>query len=123
MRSSLLLLVLWSGAVLGHSWTPTYPPLQRSFMEGIVKAEMVLFNKREDVEYFEIEVTDKDFNSLPFASSQRIYKVKYLERRTIKVFLKEDLLHRTVYICSKSRFLKQNVSKNMVSSRICSKIR
>ena len=40
---------------------------------------MLLFNRRQDVKYFEVEVTDEDFNPIPFASDNKIYRADYLQ--------------------------------------------
>lgn len=124
MRNSLLLLLLFlSGYASAHSWTPTYPVFKPSYMDKVLETEMLLFNKREDVEYFEVMVTDEEFNKLPFVSTNHIYKASYLERVKVQIFIREEMLFKAMYICSRSRFLKQEIPTNMVSSRICSKIR
>ena len=43
-----------------HEWTPTYPKFEPSFMEGIVVTTMNIFNKRSDIDYYELTVHDKD---------------------------------------------------------------
>ena len=118
-----LWLVLCSGYVSAHSWTPTYPEFQSSYMEGIVHTEMLLFNKRQDVDYFQIEVTDKDFKPIPFASDNKIYKVRYLQRVKVTIFIRNESLDNVGYICSRSKFLKGQAQGSLISSRVCSKIR
>ena len=123
MRSSILLLLFLSGYASAHSWTPTYPTFSDSYIEKVLETDMLLFNKRTDVRYFEIQVTDKDFKPLPFVSNSRIYKVDYLERKKIKIYIREESLQEVTYICSKSRFLEQVIPANLVTSRICSKLK
>lgn len=123
MRSSILLLLVLSGYASAHSWTPTYPTFSTSYIDNVLETDMLLFNKRTDVTYFEVQVTDKDFNALPFVSSSRIYKVEYLERKKIKIYIREESLQEVTYICSKSRFLEQVIPANLVTSRICSKLK
>lgn len=84
---------------------------------------MLLFNRRQDVKYFEVEVTDKDFNPIPFASDSKIYRADYLQRVKVIIFLREDSLFTATYVCSRSKFLTSAVPINLVSSRVCSKIR
>jgi len=115
--------VLFSGYVSAHSWTPTYPKFLPSYMDKVVETEMTLFNKRQDVEYYRIDVLDENMNPVIFASANKIYKVGYLQKIKILIFLREESLIDAVYICSKSMFIKSYTSLNRVSSRICSKIR
>ena len=118
-----LLLVLYSGYASAHSWTPTYPVFSPSYIDGVIQTEMLLFNRRQDVKYFEVEVTDKDFNPIPFASDSKIYRAEYLQRVKVMIFIREDSLFNATYICSRSKFLESAVPTNLVSSRVCSKIR
>ena len=41
-----------------HEFTPTYPIFEPSHVEGILQTRMRLFNKRNDVEYYELDVYD-----------------------------------------------------------------
>lgn len=84
---------------------------------------MTLFNKREDVEYFEVEVTDEHFNPVAFASENKIYHANYLDRVKVLIFIREESLREVVYICSRSKFIKGQETGSIISSRICSKIR
>ena len=118
-----LLLVLCSGYASAHSWTPTYPVFTPSYIDGVVQTEMLLFNRRKDVEYFEVEVTDEDFNPIPFASDNKIYRADYLQRVKVVIFIREESLFKVTYICSRSKFLKKLTPENLISSRVCSKIR
>lgn len=118
-----LLLVLCSGYASAHSWTPTYPIFAPSYIDGVIQTDMMLFNKRQDVTYFEIEVTDENFKSIPFASNNKIYNVNYLQRVKVTIYIREESLADAVYICSRSKFLKKDLPQNLVSTRVCSKIR
>jgi len=84
---------------------------------------MLLFNRRQDVKYFEVEVTDENFKPIPFASDSKIYRAEYLQRVKVMIYIREDSLLNATYICSRSKFLQNVVPTNLVSSRICSKIR
>lgn len=122
-----LLLVLFiavGGHASAHQFTPTYPKFDTSFVEGVQQAKMELFNKRTDVWFYELGVFDKDWNKLPFASSQgRVLRVEYLETKNIEVYVKTPDVSRVTYICTESRLLKQDAKGTSVSSRICSKVK
>jgi len=120
---SLLLLILMSSAAIAHEMTPTYPKFKSSYMDGLLKTDMEIFNKRKDIEYYEIGVFDKDFNPIPFVSSYNTYKVEYLKKIKIEIYIRETDESRVTYICSRSRVLKQKVSNTTIASTICSKIK
>lgn len=82
---------------------------------------MYLHNRRKDVRYFQVEVTDKDFNPVPFAPEKAVYDIYYLNRQKIEVYVRDVDLPRITYICSKSAFLATETT-NLVVSRICSKL-
>lgn len=124
MRSSIfLLLFLWSGAALAHSWTPTYPEFIPSYVDGVYVTNMILLNKRKDVKYYSVEVFTKDFEEVKFVSTSTVYNVNYLQRKSIPIFVGESDLNRVTYICSRSEFIKEKVPSNKVVSRVCSKIK
>jgi hypothetical protein len=103
--------------------TPTYPKLEPSHLDGVVKTTMQLFNKRADVEYYEIGVFDKDFNPIPFVTSYSILKIEYLGQVTFDIYIRRVDQDRAVYICSRSKLRKDNTVRTAISSRICSKIK
>lgn len=117
------LLVLMSGSVSAHSWTPTYPKLEPAYVDGVLTTRMLLFNVRTDVEYFEISVWDADWNPVRFATSERIVRVAHLERKNIDIYIREQDRRKAVYVCSKSKLLRDSSSATLISSRICSKIK
>lgn len=108
---------------MAHQWTPTYPKMVPSFVEGIYSTKLRLFNGRKDVSYYEFEVLDKDMNNIRFATPQRIIPVKYLQSIEVEVYIREAEIKEAVYICSRSKLLVGNASATVVSSRICSKIK
>jgi len=79
---------------------------------------------RQDIEYFEFSVFDEDWGAVPFAlSGDRIVRIKYLDRKDIRVFIRQQDADRVTYICSKSKILAgQTQQITSVSSRICSKV-
>ena len=118
-----VMLVLSSSVVSAHEMTPTYPKLTISHLPNVVKTTMEMFNKRADVEYYEIGVFDKDFNPVPFVTSYNIVKIKYLSKVTFDLYIHKDDVPRAVYVCSRSKVRKENISRAAISSRICSKFK
>jgi hypothetical protein len=102
--------------------TPAYPVLKPSHVSGIVKAEMSLFNSREDVSYYQIEVFDLNWNNLPFSTTYKIMRVDYKERRDFDVYIRKSDLDIATYICSTSKVKRKSGAQTLISSRICSKI-
>jgi len=117
----LLLLLLVSGSAMAHQLTPTYPKLKNSYVEGVLETKVQLWNARADVEYFKIEVTDKDWNPVPFITNEEILYLNYLDRQDIEIFLPGDTS--AVYICTRSLLQKGNAQKSIISSKVCSKIK
>ena len=103
--------------------TPTYPKFKDSFMDGLLVTEMEIFNKRRDVEYYEVGVFDKDFKAIPFVSSYTVYKVDYLQTVSVEIYVRRKDEPQITYICSRSKVLEQRVSNTSIASTICSKIR
>jgi hypothetical protein len=52
------------GYASAHQWTPTYPEIELSYVEGILKVRMELFNSRSDVKYYEILVYNESFEPI-----------------------------------------------------------
>lgn len=73
--------------------------------------------------YYEISVFDGQWNPIPFAATDKIVEVKYLQRKFIDIYIREKDKSRAVYICSKSKLPPDGAMITMVSSRICSKIK
>ena len=124
MYRIVILLLLLCGPVSAHQFTPVYPKLEPSYVQKIWKADMELLNMRQDIEYFEFSVFDEEWGSIPFAlSGDRIVRIKYLDRKDIRVFIRQQDADRVTYICSKSKILAgQTQQITSVSSRICSKV-
>jgi hypothetical protein len=106
-----------------HEMVPTYPKLEPSFIEGLSKTTMTVFNKRPEVEYYEIGVFNKNFESIPFVSSYKIYKIPYLSTVTIEVYIRDVDKKDVTYICSRSKLKKADLNRTAVSSKICSKVK
>jgi hypothetical protein len=106
-----------------HEMTPTYPKLEPSHLDGVVKTTMQMFNKREDVEYYEIGVFDQEFKPVPFVTSYTIVKIKYLGKVTFDVYLRKSDMEQAVYVCSRSKLRKDTQVRTAIASTICSKFK
>lgn len=105
-----------------HEMVPTYPKIEPSHMSDIYKTTMTMFNKRPEVEYYEIGVFDKNWEPLNFVSSYKIYKIPYLSAVTFDIYIRKEDKNRVEYICSQSKLKKQDKTRTAISSRICSKV-
>lgn len=112
-----------SSAVSAHEMTPTYPSLIPSHLDNVYKTTMQMFNKRNDVEYYEIGVFDSDFKPIPFVTAYRILNIQYLGRVTFDVYIRKSDLGRATYVCSRSKLRKDSSARTAISSRICSKFK
>lgn len=119
----LLLWLLLSSPVYSHELTPAYPELAPSYIEGLVTTKVTLFNRRQDVEYYEIEVYDSEWKPLDFATRTKTIQVKYLDKATIDIYIREKDLKKITYICTMSKLKTEDVKYTAVASRVCSKIK
>ena len=117
-----LLWALTSGLALAHELTPTYPELRQSIYDDVLVTNITLFNRREDINYYSIEVWDEEWNPIPFAAASKVIKINYLERKNIEVFFKSADQERVRYICTRSRIIKGEET-SVIASNICSKIK
>lgn len=116
-------LAAFCGPAMAHEMSPTYVEFGPSYVDNVLKTDIEIFNRREDVNYYQIEVYDKDWKSISFVADTKIVNLKYLEKKTIDVYIKSNDKDRAVYVCTLSRFIKEDVTKTNVSSRICSKVK
>lgn len=123
IRFVMVLIMFLSGPAMAHQFTPTYPKLTRSYVPGIMKTEMELFNRRSDVEYFEIGVFDKDWNKVSFATPAKIINVKHLKTKRFDVFIRDKDISKALYVCTKSKLIVNGSAITSISSRICSKFK
>ena len=124
MHSNLIktiILLFVSGSAMAHELTPTYPDLRSSYMQGVVSTKLKMWNARMDVNYYKIEVTDKDWNPVPFITDERLFRLDYSERREIEIFLPIDTT--ATYICTRSMLNKEMQQRTVISSKVCSKIK
>ena len=118
-----LMMVSLVSVANAHEMTPTYPKLEPSHLDGVVKTTMQMFNKREDVEYYEIGVFDQEFKPVPFVTSYTIVKIKYLGKVTFDVYIRKSDMERAVYVCSRSKLRKDTQVRTAIASTICSKFK
>ena len=90
-------------------------------MDNVLTTTMMLWNSRQDVEYYELQVLDAEMEPIRFATNEKIIRVPYLKRKTVNVYISARDKDRAVYVCSRSKILADNDSRTVVSSRICSK--
>lgn len=124
-RFVILLALFFTSAAHGHQFTPAYPELRNSWMPGVWMTELKLFNKREEISYYEFSVFDKEWNAIKFATPQRVQKIPYLVTENIEIYIKDEDVEKALYICSTSKLLKTKGGNfgQAISSRICSKIK
>jgi len=83
-----------------HEMVPTYPKWELSYLgENLVKTTMTMFNKREEIEYYEIGVFDDNWEPIPFVSQYQVLKIPYLSTVTFDVYIRKDDKYKARYIC------------------------
>lgn len=117
-----LLWVLTSGLAFAHELTPTYPKLRQSIYDNVLVTNVTMFNRREDVNYYSIEVWDENWESVPFATSSKVIQLNYLERKNVELFFRISDRPRVTYICTRSKILETNET-SVIASNICSKVK
>lgn len=123
MKKWIIMFLLVSFPALAHEMTPTYPKLEPSHLDNVYMVTMEMFNKRDDVEYYEIGVFDEEWNPIPFVTSYKIIKLRYLGHVSFDVYIRKEDVSRAEYICSKSKLRKDSNSKTAISSKICSRFK
>ncbi len=106
-----------------HEMTPAYPKLKTSYIDGVSVTKMKLFNRREEVEYYQIEVFTFDFKPVPFASTDKIIKIGFNKYKIFDVYIKSSDIDKAVYICTQSKLFKETNQISLITSRVCSKIK
>lgn len=114
--------IVFSACASAHEMTPTYPEFNPSFVEGVYKTSISIFNRRTDVSYYSLQVYDNQWEPIPFAAETNLISLKYLEKKSIDIYLRVEDIPSAGYICTKSKILKGEAT-SVVSSRICSKIK
>ena len=123
MYRSVILWVLLSSSVVAHDMTPTFPEWKMSFIPSAKMTTMQIFNKRADVEWYQIGVFDKEWNSIPFVTRYKILNIKHLQRVKFDVYVNKTNAELAEYICSTSKLRGDDNFKPIVESRICSRFK
>lgn len=117
-----VLFLLLPFSTSAHEMTPAYPEVKPSHVSGVVKVEMSLFNSREEIQWYQIELFDLNWTNIPFASSYRIINIGYKERKSFDVYIRKADMDEAVYLCTTSKVRKSSKSRTLISSRICSRL-
>lgn len=102
--------------------TPAYPEVKPSHVSDVVKVEMSLFNSREEIQYYQVDLFDLNWTNIPFSTTYRIIKIEYKEKKAFNVYIRKSDMDEAVYLCTTSKVRKSNKSKTLISSRICSRL-
>jgi len=114
---------LLCSSVAAHEMTPTYPTWQVTYIEGVKKTTMKMVNQRDDVEWYEIGVFDKEWKPIPFVTNHKILKIKYLGHVKFDVYIHAKDSERTEYLCSTSKLRGDDSNKPMLATKICSRFK
>ena len=71
---------------MAHELTPTYPELRSSYIPGVLTTKLKMWNARMDVDYYKIEVTDENWNAVPFITTEEIFLLHILNSVKSKYF-------------------------------------
>ena len=118
-----LLITLFASQAYAHEMTPTYFKLKPSLYDNIYETKLQLFNKRKDVEYYEVEVFDEEFNPIVFATKEKVFTVPTYSKYVINVYIRKKDLDKVTYVCTQSKLLKEDVGSTGITSRICSRLK
>lgn len=117
------LISLGVASASAHEMVPTYPEWERALYPNVLTTTVTIFNKRSDVEYYEIGVFDENFNPIFFVADYKVIQLKYLSSASIDIYIAKENEERVEYICSRSKIRKADETRTAVSSRICSRFR
>lgn len=123
MKKLLLTLLFVSSMVQSHEMVPTYPKWKPGLYPGVLETTIEIFNKRSDVEYYEIGVFDKDWQPVYFVADYKVFKLKYLSSISIDVYIAKENRDKVEYICSRSKIRSSSDTRTAVSSKICSRLK
>lgn len=123
MYRPVILWLLLCGSVAAHDMTPTYPKWKMSFIPSAKMTTMQVFNKRSDVQWYQIGVFDKEWKPIPFVTRYKILNIKYLQRVKFDVYVNEENAKVAEYICSTSKLRGNDDFKPIVESKICSRFK
>ena len=116
-------LILFFNSAAAHELTPTYPEIEPAYVDGVSVIKMKMWNRRSDASYYEVNVFDGEWKSVPFATSEKIIKLGYLEHKSFELYIRDADCDKVAYICTTSKQLKQDVQSTGIKSRICSRVK
>ena len=123
MKHFLMALLLVAGFAQAHEQVPTYPEWKTGLYPGVLVTTIEIFNKRNDVEYYEIGLFDEEWNPIFFVADYKVIRLRYLSSASIDVYIAKENRDRVEYVCSRSKIRKGDETRTAVSSRICSRFR
>jgi len=123
MYRPVILWLLLCGSVAAHDMTPTYPKWKMSFIPTAKMTTMKVFNKRADVQWYQIGVFDKEFKPIPFVTRYKILRIKYLSHVKFDIYINDDNVKIAEYVCTTSKLRGNDDFKPIVESRICSRFK
>lgn len=118
-----LWLLLIASCAQAHEMTPAYPKLEPSHVSGVHKASLQMFNKRADVQFYEIGVFQADWTPVSFVTAYSVIKLDYLGHVKFDIYIRDEDAKRATYVCSMSKLRNDSSRATMVSSKICSKLK
>lgn len=120
---SALMLMLACGSAMAHELTPTYPEFKPSYVRDISVTTMGMFNAREEIEFYRVDVYTENWDPIPFATGQRVIRIQHRERYTFNVYVRDSDLDKVEYICTTSMIEEGSIENQGISSRVCSRIK
>ena len=123
MSALILALACGSAMALAHELTPTYPEFKPSYVRDISVTTMEMFNAREEIEFYRVDVYTENWDPIPFATGQRVIRIQHRERYTFNVFIRDSDLDKVEYICTTSMIEEGSIDSQGISSRVCSRIK
>ncbi len=104
---------LFTFGASAHEMTPAYPEVKVSHVKNVVKVEMSLFNSREEIKYYQIDLFDLNWMPIPFSTPYRIMKVDYKEHKAFDVYIRKRDTPEAVYLCTTSKVKKRLISPEL----------
>lgn len=120
---NIIAIALFANSAIAHELTPTYPKILPSYITGISVIKMKLWNRRNDANFYEIDVFDSEWNKISFASTDKIFQLDYLEQKNFDIYIKDSDKNKISFVCTSSKQLKRDVLSTGIKTRICSKIK
>ena len=104
-------LILFFNSAAAHELTPTYPEIEPAYVDGVSVIKMKMWNRRSDASYYEVNVFDGEWKSVPFATPDKIMKLGYLEHKSFELYIRDADYDKVEYICTTSKQLNKMYSR------------